>query len=167
MAVVLIGRIQEFVGLSSDTKPSAPPVGSTFRETDTGLIAVYDGTAWQVASEVKTTRGVRTNSSARLTLATPASGKKIRILTVDITSETDNVTAVRAEVWFGTAANLGGAGTKGIAETLMDVVGNPSFFAAFTDGAGPVGSADEDVAIRVDAALVAESVFFLITYREE
>ena len=46
MTVVLTGVIQTFLGLAGDTKPTAPPAGSTFFETDTGAIYVYDGGAW-------------------------------------------------------------------------------------------------------------------------
>lgn len=48
MAVVLTTRGRRFIGLSSDTKPSGPPAGSTFYETDTLRWYVYDGAAWQL-----------------------------------------------------------------------------------------------------------------------
>lgn len=47
MAVVLISTIQNFIGLSTDTKPSSVPVGSTFWEYDTNKNYInYDGTNW-------------------------------------------------------------------------------------------------------------------------
>jgi len=53
MAVKEIGEFgsvfpyQRFIGLSTDTKPTAGiPVGSTFFETDTGSAYAYDGTNW-------------------------------------------------------------------------------------------------------------------------
>ena len=48
MTVVLISSIRNYVGLSSDTKPTAPTAGSTFYETDTGATYIYDGAAWQL-----------------------------------------------------------------------------------------------------------------------
>jgi len=48
MTVALIRAIQNFVGLSTDTKPTAPPTGSTFLETDSGATYVYDGSAWAI-----------------------------------------------------------------------------------------------------------------------
>jgi len=36
MAVVLLGALSQYVGLSTDTKPVTPRAGSTFYETDTG-----------------------------------------------------------------------------------------------------------------------------------
>jgi hypothetical protein len=39
--------INRYIGLSADTKPTAPPVGSLFFETDTLSTYVYDGAAWQ------------------------------------------------------------------------------------------------------------------------
>ena len=47
MAVALITAMQRFVGVSSDTKPAAPPVGSTFYETDTQTEYVWDGLVWR------------------------------------------------------------------------------------------------------------------------
>ena len=48
MAVTRMGNyINRFYGLSSDTKPTSVPVGSTFLETDTGYSWItHDGTNW-------------------------------------------------------------------------------------------------------------------------
>lgn len=47
MAVLLIDNIRNYVGLSSDSKPTGIPVGSVFFESDTRLIhKTYDGTNW-------------------------------------------------------------------------------------------------------------------------
>ena len=51
MTVVLIASIQRFIGVASDTKPTSPPAGSTFRETDTLDLYVFDGSAWQLRLE--------------------------------------------------------------------------------------------------------------------
>ena len=52
MTVVLIAAIQTWLGLSTDTKPTTPPGGSTFYETDTSATYVYDGSAWQLQPKV-------------------------------------------------------------------------------------------------------------------
>ena len=39
-------HIPRFFGLSTDTKPTGVPVGSTFTETDTQEEFVYDGANW-------------------------------------------------------------------------------------------------------------------------
>ena len=47
MTVSLITTIQNFIGLSTDTKPTNVPPGSTFWAWDTGtLFKTYDGTNW-------------------------------------------------------------------------------------------------------------------------
>jgi len=43
MAVQLVTAIQTFQGLSTDTKPTSPPIGSTYHELDTGQLFVYAG----------------------------------------------------------------------------------------------------------------------------
>ena len=48
MAVVLEGAVERYVGLSTDTKPASPRPGSRFWETDSRMVYVYDGTAWQL-----------------------------------------------------------------------------------------------------------------------
>jgi len=46
MAVRLEATIQRWIGLSTDTKPTGPPVGSTFYEANTGYSFKYNGYAW-------------------------------------------------------------------------------------------------------------------------
>lgn len=46
MAVQLIGSIHNFVGLSTDTKPTEAPVGSTLEELNTGKKFIWDGSTW-------------------------------------------------------------------------------------------------------------------------
>lgn len=47
MTVVRIVDPKNYVGVSGDSKPSTS-AGSTFYETDTRLVYVYDGSAWQL-----------------------------------------------------------------------------------------------------------------------
>lgn len=52
--VTLEGTIKRFVGLASDVKPQSTsanplPPGSSFLESDTGVIARFNGTQWRVA----------------------------------------------------------------------------------------------------------------------
>ncbi len=46
MATVLITSVKRFIGLSTDTKPTDAPEGSTFFETNTGFMYIYNGYAW-------------------------------------------------------------------------------------------------------------------------
>lgn len=46
MAITYLGG-GRITGLSTDTKPTAVPVGSTFLETDTNKEFLWNGTAWQ------------------------------------------------------------------------------------------------------------------------
>jgi len=47
MAVTRISTPHEYVGLSTDEKPTEDvPAGSRFYERDTGLEFIWDGTAW-------------------------------------------------------------------------------------------------------------------------
>lgn len=46
MAVTLNGSRADYVGLSTDTKPTDAPVNSLFLELDTGDFYYYDGSDW-------------------------------------------------------------------------------------------------------------------------
>jgi hypothetical protein len=47
MALMLINVTQNFIGLSTDTKPTTGvKAGSSFIETDTGDHYLFDGSAW-------------------------------------------------------------------------------------------------------------------------
>jgi len=46
MAVKLLGNTQNFVGLSTDTKPTEAPVGSTLYHLNTGEKFIWDGETW-------------------------------------------------------------------------------------------------------------------------
>lgn len=51
MAVKLLGNFVRYIGLSTDPKPTiGVPPGSTFYETNTKDIYIYDGTAWSEAN---------------------------------------------------------------------------------------------------------------------
>lgn len=49
MAVVLMNVQKNFIGLSTDAKPTTPAAGSRFYETDTQLFYIYDGAAWRLS----------------------------------------------------------------------------------------------------------------------
>ena len=47
MAVRLEATIKRFIGLSTDQKPQdAIPAGSSFLESDTGIVHRFDGRSW-------------------------------------------------------------------------------------------------------------------------
>ena len=60
MTVQLVATIQRWLGLSTDTKPTAPPAGSEFYETDTAATYVYDGSAWQLRNAAGIYRASKT-----------------------------------------------------------------------------------------------------------
>ena len=46
MAALLIASVAHWLGLSTDTKPASARAGSSFYETDTGAVYLWDGAAW-------------------------------------------------------------------------------------------------------------------------
>ncbi len=113
-------------------------------------------------SETRTVRATNYNSTTRVTALTPASGKKVRVVSVNIAFE--GATSNGLEVYFATGAKIGATGGKEITEAHQAAIG--PVFEAWPDGAGPIGAVDDVVSIR-GTALVAEDVNLILTYREE
>lgn len=49
MAVRRVTTVYNYIGESTDTKPTSPtpPAGSTFHEIDTGKVYLWDGDEWR------------------------------------------------------------------------------------------------------------------------
>ena len=46
MSLLAVTTIKRWTALSTDTKPTAPPIGSTLFESNTGYMWIYNGYAW-------------------------------------------------------------------------------------------------------------------------
>ena len=117
------------------------------------------------ASEVKTARK-RTvdNSTTRVTLITPTSGKKIRVTSVNVW--TASATETTFEVYFGTGAEIATNFGSEIMDARLDTGVLNAFGMVWPDGGGPVGAADEVLSIRTDGNITILGSF-LVVYREE
>ena len=115
------------------------------------------------ASTVTTARSSATASTTVATLATPASGKKLRLVFIAVTF--DNATAARFEVYFATGANIGSTAGKEAWETFLDVTDKPADGIVFPDGGGPVGAADDVLSIRSSGT--AGTFTIIAGYRDE
>ena len=124
-----------------------------------------------VGGEVKTySKVTATDSSTKVTLVTPASAKRIRVISVQCSNK--GTALADFEVYFHTGANIDATATKGIfsATLVADVTDNKSTFGAsgmvWPDGAGPVGAIGEVVSMRTSADVAANGRFTIV-YREE
>jgi len=106
------------------------------------------------------------DSSTRATVATPNSGKKIRI--VQIMAWTLSATVHRVEFYFDTGANGQSDRTKVIGSQVLDSdgTGGPNMILTFPDGAGPIGAADDVISVRTSTN-IGTSNEFEVHYREE
>ena len=118
------------------------------------------------AGDVKGAREVINNTSTAASAAAPASGKKLRVISIQMSW--NDATAIKGEVYFhATAAgNSATDETKIISEAVLDLTDSPNFEHSWPDGGGPVGAADDDITVRVATAVAADCVF-VIHYREE
>lgn len=116
------------------------------------------------AGEVKTARDRIASSTTRATLATPASGKKIRVLSIRIAFA--GATGQSVEVYFGTGADITTTPGKEVDEARNAQANYTIPPMMWPDGGGPVGAADDVLSIRC-ALDIAETVQFLAVYREE
>ena len=136
----------------------------TLGDSAPGLGVLAVGPRAPGASEVKGDRHNLTGTT-RETVATPASGKKIRVMSVVLMNA--DATASKAEVYFGTGANSGTDATKIIFEAMLDLTDQPTFGLSFPDGGGPVGAADDVLSFRLGTATGGSSVTLIVHYREE
>jgi len=128
-----------------------------------GLISVSAATVG--ASEVKMDRLALAASTSVQTVATPTSGKRIRLIGYFL-SLGSNSANLAVELYFGTGANIGSDDTKAISNPHLEqtdaseaVVGN------FPDGAGPIGAVDDVVSVRFNDT--GDNVRVVVIYREE
>jgi len=130
-----------------------------------GVLSV--GARSQGASEVKTVHATITNSTTKVDIVDPTSGKKIRMISVQILC--GGASPGIAEVYFGASggsgANLAAVDGKEIAHVRFDD-SLTSIFHSWPDGAGPVGAADDFLVYRLGGA-EDQAVHILAVYREE
>ena len=124
-----------------------------------------------LGGEVKTfAKETVTLSTARATLVTPATGKRVRVISVNSTSV--HTTPTSFEIYFGTGGYWGTTATKAIYFTHLytgsaaDKPSNPTGSMVWPDLAGPIGAIDEVVSMRTGADIASYGTF-VIVYREE
>ena len=117
------------------------------------------------ASEVKNTALATVDpSTTRVTVVTPTSGKKIRV--VSVTMHNRNVTDVLYQLWFGAGATLDTDVSKAIHQAYLTGDLIPNDYADWPDGGGPVGAVDEVVSMRTSGNITT-SAGLVLHYREE
>ena len=170
------GNPVQMGGVVDDTSPAAAAEADAraFRATPEGnqIVELYKDNnalspiaAMPGASEVKRAyKGSVSDSTTRVTIFTPTSGKKIRIISIDISTLTP--TAALVEIYLGTAASAGTDDTKHITQPYLDLDLDGHAFRSWPDGGGPIGAVDEVLSLRTDTN-VTTSVRVQITYREE
>ncbi len=103
-----------------------------------------------------------TDSTTKVTLVTPASTKRIEIISIFFS--TASATVSTFELYFGTGANITSDTTKGIALVSLDTDTVPSIAIPFGEH-GPKGDIDEVVSMRTGTNITSNGTF-VIVYRE-
>ena len=121
------------------------------------------------ASEVTTVRASRQSSTTVATIITPASGKRVRIISVNM-SILDGAN-MEAEIYFGDGANIATTPANAIWDYSMRRKTDNAFALVsdsfgWPDGGGPVGDVDEVVSHRAGIS-VSTTVYTIIHFREE
>ena len=159
-----------------DTSPASAAEGDrrVFRSTPEGnqIVELYKDNnalspiaAMPGASEVKSAQAAWPNpSTTRGTLLTPTSGKKVRMISVNLIGR--NTTETSYGIYFGTGATYGTNAGKEIAEFRLDGGVEMNDIMVWPDCAGPVGAAD-DVVSLVTTEDIASQGLATIHYREE
>lgn len=117
------------------------------------------------AGEVLSARSwTSSTSTTRITVATPTTGKSIRLISCMVSL--NSATVSRFQVYFGTGANILTNAGKEIFEAFCDVVDEPNARIVWPDGGGPVGAVNEVVSLIADPD-IGTNGDVIIHYREE
>ena len=145
-------------GLTAVVDPDGGVVGGVDSAIHTGArhVAAYT----PGASEVKQFRGVAITEGGAVTLATPASGKRIRIISFSTiyTAALENYT----DFYFGTSPTT----TDQIWTAHTEETFRESSM-VWPDGGGPLGAVDQVVRCDPSTAIDTGAATFHIVYREE
>lgn len=104
-----------------------------------------------------------TDSSARATLVTPASAKRIRINSIFMA--TASATVSTFELYFHTGTDITTTAAKAIALVTLDTDAIPSVSIQFGDK-GPIGAIGEVVSMRTGTNITSNGTYTIV-YREE
>ena len=115
--------------------------------------------AGEVLAAIKATVS---DSTTRVTVATPTSGKKIRMIAIELINQSS--TASLLEVYFGTGASIGTTTGKEISDVVL--VSSDHYRAVWPDGGGPVGAVDDVLSLRTTVN-VTTGGRIIAHYREE
>ena len=131
----------------------------------TGAVAAMPG-----ASEVKSTWvRIGATSVTRATVATPASGKKIRVIELHVVADGLTGAPLATEIYFGTGAAISTTITKAIASQRHATTGQ--FDLVWPDGGGPVGAVDDVLSWRTQGETDGDTSTPILSivahYREE
>lgn len=150
------GRLSVTVASTDDLRTALASVA-----TDRLLVTAFA----TGASEVKAARKQTVSpATTRVTVATPAAGKKIRMISALISNI--NAGTNRVEVYFGTGADITTNPGQEIADAATGIGATSVVYLVWPDGGGPVGAADAVVSLRVSADITTNG-FVIIHYREE
>jgi hypothetical protein len=143
--------INRFYGLSSDTKPTTVPVGSTFLETDTGFswVTYDDGTHWVRNTVGEVGHNISTIADNRKTVTT--AGTRERLVAASTTCKYVIITALssntgRVMIGGSTVVAAVGATSRGVPLNAGEKFGLP---------------ADDLYDIYIDSTVNGEGVMFV------
>jgi hypothetical protein len=148
-------------GLADDTTPDSVDEGDTGTLAMTLARELYTRPMRRGAGEVTPAIHSMTGT-ARETVVTPTSGKKIRIISVSVHS--NDTAAANSAFYFGTGAAYTTDEAKAIGQyRLDDAVWNQEI-QTWPDGGGPVGAVDDVLSMKLN---VSSNATATIHYREE
>jgi len=106
-----------------------------------GIIGLISVSAATPGAGPVVTNGAQDNGTTRITLLTPGSGKKIRVVGVSITNTSS--TGGLMGVYFGTGAAITTNRDKIVLNAVVDLDKAQEARIVFPDGAGPIGGVDD------------------------
>lgn len=103
-------------------------------------------------------------STTRATVVTPTTGKKIRLVGIQLGSIAAETSLF--QVYFGTGASLPVSTGKEIAMPYLDNTQRGAYVLSWPDGAGPVGAVNDVVSLLTNVNVTTGGLI-IVHYREE
>lgn len=139
----------------------------TLQNTAPGLGVLAAAPYTPGASDVKaTTVDIGATSVNRATALTPTSGKKVRIISAQVSGHGLTTAPGRIGIYFGTGAAFTTTATKAITELVLPGGTTGSQEHTWPDGGGPVGAVN-DVVSWITEAETETGLRLTLQYREE
>ena len=117
-------------------------------------------------SETKVVYLTQSVSTTRVTVLTPSTGTRVRLLRIHLIQQQNAAGLVQHEFYFGTGANITTTVANAIDEYALTTSG-AEVVQTWTRGEGPLGAKDAVLSYRTSTSAFGGNMYLIVEYSEE